>query len=358
MKRTLVPGYTIGADAYGDVAPVCLNFGAKAVVIGGKRALAAAMDRLRSAIESSPLRILDEIWYGGEASYENAERLMDHPAVRDADMIFAVGGGKVCDCCKVIAHRTNRPLFTFPTIASNCAPYTSLAIIYHPDHTLNEYSRSDVPPKHTFIDTDIIAHAPSQYLWAGIGDTIAKHYESTASCRGLDLRHSEMLGIKISAMCAQPMLRWGVQALADAEAHTESEALREVTLNIIVSTGLVSNFVDTDLNAGVAHAVYNGFTVLPETAEHGHLHGEIVAYGLLVSLIMDKDYGNLEAIYAFNKSMKLPTKLADLDTSEDRLLPMADKALESEDLTVYPYKVTKEMILNSVHELELYNQAH
>ncbi len=358
MKRTLIPGYTIGEDAYRDVVPVCLGSGAKAVVIGGKNALAAAMGKLRAAVEASPLRIIDELWYGGEASFENAERLTEHPAAREADMIFAVGGGKVCDCCKLIAHKTNRPLYTFPTIASNCAPYTSLSIVYHPDHTLNVYSRSDVPPRHVFIDTEIIANAPSRYLWAGIGDTVAKHYESTASCRGLDLRHSDMLGVTISAMCSRPMFRWGARAMADAMSRSESEALREVALNIIVSTGLVSNFVDTDLNAGVAHAVYNGSTVLPEIAGHGHLHGEVVAYGLLVSLIMDKDYENLAAVYAFNKSMKLPTRLADLDTSEDRLSPMADKALESEDLRVYPYTVTKDMILGAIRELELYNLAH
>lgn len=38
------------------------------------------------------------------------------------------GGGKAIDTCKVLAHSTNRPFFTFPTIASTCASCTSLGI--------------------------------------------------------------------------------------------------------------------------------------------------------------------------------------------------------------------------------------
>ncbi|MEI3330103.1 MAG: iron-containing alcohol dehydrogenase [Oscillospiraceae bacterium] len=94
---------------------------------------------------------------------------MLRPQVADADMIFAVGGGKAIDTCKVLAHETNRPFFTFPTIASTCASCTSLGIVYHPDGSLREYSFSKIPPDHIFIDTEIIANAPVRYLgpvWA------------------------------------------------------------------------------------------------------------------------------------------------------------------------------------------------
>ena len=41
MEKTLFPGYTIGPDAYDDIAAVCPAYGKTAAVIGGKRALAA-----------------------------------------------------------------------------------------------------------------------------------------------------------------------------------------------------------------------------------------------------------------------------------------------------------------------------
>ena len=39
----------------------------------------------------------------------------------------------------------------------------------------SEWTFSKIPPKHIFIDTQIIADAPDKYLWAGIGDTMSKH---------------------------------------------------------------------------------------------------------------------------------------------------------------------------------------
>ena len=43
--------------------------------------------------------------------------------------------------------------------------------------------------KHVFINTEIIANAPKEYLWAGIGDTYAKYYEVSISARGEKLEH-------------------------------------------------------------------------------------------------------------------------------------------------------------------------
>ena len=171
MEKTLFPGYTIGPDAYDDIVSVCSPYGRKVAIIGGERALEAAKYEILKAVEDSELEVIGVFWYGGEASRENIDRL--RPLVEEADMIFAVGGGKAIDTGKVLAHDTNRPFFTFPTIASTCASCTGLGIIYHPDGSLREYSLSKVPAKHIFINTRIIAEAPDIYLWAGMGDTMA-----------------------------------------------------------------------------------------------------------------------------------------------------------------------------------------
>ncbi len=144
MQKALFPGYSVGPDAYEDIANICPAYGKTAAIIGGKHALSAAEDKIRKAVESSGIEIIGTFWYGGEASRENMEML--RPQVADADMIFAVGGGKAIDTCKVLAHETNRPFFTFPTIASTCASCTSLGIVYHPDGSLREYSFSKIPP--------------------------------------------------------------------------------------------------------------------------------------------------------------------------------------------------------------------
>ena len=356
MQKSLFPGYTIGTDAYEDIAAVCPVYGKKAAIIGGKRALAAAGDAIAAAAEKAGLEVIGPFWYGGEASRENIEMLT--PQVAEADMIFAVGGGKAIDTCKVLAQESNRPFFTFPTIASTCAACTSLGIVYHPDGSLREYSFSKIPPNHIFINTQVIADAPEVYLWAGMGDTMAKHYESTVSSRGHVPAHSDAMGITLSSMCADPIVRWGQKALADCKENAVTNELTEVILGIIISTGFVSNFVQVDYTTGMAHAVYNGFTVLPSTEHHGHLHGEVVSYGILVLLTADQQYEERDKVYQFNKSIGLPLCLADIHATKDDLDKVTAKALAGIDVRVWPYPVNAETIINGILELEEYHKAH
>ena len=89
-----LPCYTVGPDAYERVPEVCRPYGKKAVAVGGHRALAAAKPYLEKALEGSEIEILDYVWYGGEASIENAEMVANTESYKNADMVFAFGGGK------------------------------------------------------------------------------------------------------------------------------------------------------------------------------------------------------------------------------------------------------------------------
>ena len=129
-------------------------------------------------------------------------------------------------------------------------------------------------------------------------------------------------------------------------------------LGIIISTGFVSNFVQVDYTTGMAHAVYNGFTVLPSTEHHGHLHGEVVAYGILVLLTSDKQYAERDKLFAFSKSIGLPTCLADIHATAEDLDKVTTKALAGMDVRVWPVPVTAETIIDAIMELEEYNKTH
>ena len=352
--RKYYPNYSIGTDAYSDIPMVCEKYGTKAVIIGGKRALAAAADLIKEAVKDSKITITGVFEYGGEESREHIDELNSHQEVVDADMIFACGGGKAIDTCKVLAQESKRPFFTFPTIASTCASCTSLGIIYHPDGSLREYSFQEKPSEWIFINTQVIANAPVKYLWAGIGDTMAKFYECTTSARGDgdELDHSTSMGVQISNLCAKPLVKYGVEALEECKNHRPGKALEEVILGIIVSTGFVSNLVGIDLNTGLAHACYNGFTVCRSTEEHGHLHGEIVAYCILILLKVDHQEDEFKKIYEFSKNMGFPVKLADIHATLDDMDAVITKALSGIDVRKWPYEVTPDMILDAVKKIE------
>lgn len=349
----IFPGYTIGEYAYDKVKEICPAYGNKIAVIGGKTALLKAKEQLRQAALGSGLEFLEFIWFGGEASYENVERLQAMQSVIDADMIFAVGGGKAIDACKVLAHAVQKPFFTFPTIASNCACMTSLGVVYHPDGTFRELSCSKIPPVHAFICTKIAVAAPKQFLWAGMGDTVAKYYEANISARRAKLSHSNHMGVTISKMCADPVFLYGKQALLDNEKQVVSEEFEAVMLSIVVSTGMVSNFVDHDFNGHIAHALFCTITVLKQIEEK-HLHGEVVMYGVLVLLMCDKQMAELRRVYDFCRSVGLPTKLSDIDVTLTEMQDVLAETEKSNELVQSPYKVTKELLYDAIVALEEY----
>ena len=85
-------------------------------------------------------------------------------------------------------------------------------------------------------------------------------------------------------------------------------------------------------------------------------NGEVVSYGTLLLLTLDKQYDKLERFFDFYKGMELPTKLADLEIEVDELDPVLELAVQRYDLDVVPYEITPAMIKDAILELEEYNK--
>ena len=130
-----LPGYSVGEKVYDSIGNICSPYGSKILVIGGEKGMAAAREKLIHAVQASHMQILDFVVYGTDCTYENVERLKKMEVFEEADMVFAVGGGKALDTCKCLCIENDKPVFTFPTIASNCASCTSVSIMYHSDGT-------------------------------------------------------------------------------------------------------------------------------------------------------------------------------------------------------------------------------
>lgn len=350
-----LPSYSIGDKVYDKIPEICEPYGTKIVAIGGQKAIAAAKDKILKACDNSKLTILDFVWYGGEASYENVEALMNNDTVKKADMIFAIGGGKATDTAKCLGIKADKPVFSFPTIASNCSACTSVSIMYYPDGRFKEPFFFPAPPVHAFIDTDILVHSPSRYMWAGMGDTYAKYFESTVSSRGEELNHYTQMGVTVSKMCFEPIIRYGKEAMESNNAGKVSYAYEQVVLAIVVSTGIASIFLTAehiiDYNTGLAHAIFYSLTAYSHI-EKNHLHGEVVSYGVLNLLLVDNDMETFEKVYNFSKSVGLPTCLSDLEFTVDDIDKLAEGAVIMKDIEHNPYSITKEMLVEAMKKLE------
>lgn len=354
-----LPSYSIGDDIYKKIPKICKDYGERIVAVGGKRAIASVKDLLIKAVENTKLEFIDFVWFGGESSYENVESLMENESVQNADMIFAIGGGKATDTAKCLAVKVDKPVFTVPTIASNCSACTSVSIMYNTDGSFKEPFFFEKPPVHAFIQTSVIVQTPVKYMWAGIGDTYAKYFESTISSRGEHPNHYVALGTGMSRMCYEPLLYYGKQAMDSQKKGEVSYEFEQAVLAIIVTTAIVSILVTTehiiDYNTGLAHAVYYALTSFPHIEEK-HLHGELVGFGVLLLLLCDKDMETFEKVYEFNKSIGLPVCIEDVEITKDDLQAVIKKTVSMKDIEHNPYKVTEEMLTEAFEQLEAYNK--
>ena len=117
--------------------------------------------------------------------------------------------------------------------------------------------------------------------------------------------------------------------------------------------GLHLSYVEPGDTHGVV-ALFYGLTKR-EHIEKKHLHGEVVSYGTLVNLMVDKDWDKLKMAYGVNKSIDLPVCLADLELEkDDKLEDVLEATMANQEMTHTPYPVTKEMIYQAIQDLEDY----
>lgn len=350
-----LPSYTVGVNSYSKISKVCPK--GKAVIIGGRQALAAAEEKIRANLGDG-ICAGESVWYGGEASEENIAALEADSRVTSCDMIFAVGGGKAIDTCKALGLRLGLPVYSFPTIASTCAATTAVSILYHPDGSFSKPIFLPTPPCHAFIDTSVIAASPYKYLWAGMGDTLAKFYESRMSAEGETLEHYHELGCTVSRMCVDPVLRWGETALRQNKAGEAAYELEQVTLAVIVTTGIASILLTNehiiDYNTGLAHAVFYSLTVYPQVEKY-HLHGEVVAFGILLLLLADGRDEEFRALYDFMKRVALPTSPEEIGLTFEDAMGVAAKVADMPDVDHNPFKVTESIVRRALEALREYN---
>ena len=350
------PSYTIGRDAYTQVAQAMRPFGTKAALVGGKTALRAAGGKLAAALSGSGVELSDPICYGSGATYANLTRLAAMPEIAGADVLFGMGAGQAMDCAKILADTLCKPLFTFPTVASNCAATAAMAVMYEDDGSFRGYHYSALPPAHVFIDTEVLLAAPPRLFWAGIGDACAKQVEVLLATEGRDLTHAQAMGRALCTCCEPTLLAFGEKALADCRAGVASPEFEQVVATIVVTCGLVSNMTISQsayYNASLAHCFYNAYAkVVDDARMKRHPHGEIVSFGTLVLCKADHQAARFSTLQAFNRRMRLPTTLADLDlTHEDvqRILDVAPSIVEWEKT---PYPMTREAYEQAIYEAD------
>ena len=301
--------YCVDINIWGELKKSIEKYN-KILIVTGEKSFVAVKENLLNALADKYFEIKK---YQGECTYEHADEIYKSSLENNFDLVLGAGGGKAIDTAKIVAWKMKKDIFIVPTIASTCAGTSALSVVYNSDSTFKEFCFYDAPPKKIFIDLETIKNSPSKYIWAGMGDTLAKFYEVRIKheymiSKNLPVNFPSAMGVKLSSLCRDLILENREKAFYEKNI---TEEFKKIVLAVLVNTGMVSNLVDEFLNGAVAHSVFYGLTVIPRI-EKEHLHGEVVAFGILVQLIMEGKQNEYKELIPFYKKMKFPVKLSDV----------------------------------------------
>ena len=352
-----LPRFCFGCGVYARFPELCRDLGTRFVVIGGETAMEKGLPSLLAALEGSSLTLLRALPFGGACTFSAMHRLADEITSLTPDFIVGMGGGKAIDTAKGAANLLKKPLVSLPTLVSNCAPITALSVVYREDGPFDRFVFYDAPPVLTLVDLELAANAPDKYFRAGMGDTLAKHLESTFSARGdvlgESMDHMSAIGVALSSTCYGPILQYGRAALDEVLRHEAGPAMDICARSIIVSAGLVSLMANDDYNCALAHAVCYGLQLF-DHIEQNCLHGDLVAYGALVQLMLDDQQEKAKELQIFLKSLGTPVTLHEINVPLDRnaLESTLIEATTGPDMAHIPYPITPDMVFDAMTRVE------
>lgn len=293
--------------------------------------------------------------YDGSSSHENAVELASK--IGQTELILAIGSGRVIDTAKMTAEELNAELMVIPTLISNCAPFTPIVAVYHPNRTFKAMGFMKRAPFLTLVDSTFLLQTPRDYFVAGIGDTLAKWYEIEGITRNLpeDEKSAYVrLGIASAKAIQELLLKDAIPAIESLEKNTLTPAFNRVTDTIIGLAGETGGFAASYGRSAGAHAIHDGLSYLEDT--HDQLHGMKVAYGILVQLAHTKDLNEIEKLKGFYRSAGLPLKLKELnvfDTSKEALLPVINHAASAnETFNMVDPNITADQIYRAIQTVE------
>lgn len=301
-----------------------------------------------------------EMKFGGECSRREIDRVIQNIQKLHTDLVIGLGGGKVIDTAKAAAVKAGSlPLVLLPTLASNCAAWSALSVLYKENGISIGHELYPRQSSLVLIEPRVILDSPVDYFIAGIADTLAKWYESDNLLSHTGMNHLSLFFARQAArVCHDIPLQYGKQAVDDMKQGVLSDAWQLMMETNIIAGGLVGGFGDEYGRATGAHSIHDALTYFPETVHL--LHGVKVAYGIMVQLALEKKWEEIQKLMPFYHQLKLPINLSNLHLkgTEEELRQLSAYAA-SPDKTIHllPLKVTGASVYKAIQQLETYTHT-
>lgn len=286
--------------------------------------------------------------FGGECTWDEISRVKELCIQGGHDAIISCGGGKTIDTGRAAASQSavnvevsppesiehfgaGVACINIPTVAATDASTSAVSLVYNEQGTVEAALSFPKNPAMVLVDTAVIARSPVRLLVAGMGDALATYYEADMCRRtgSLSLQtgaHSTLAAQALGRLCLDILLDYGLQAKREAEARTAGPALEAVAEANVLLSGI--GFESGGLSA--SHAIGQAFHHSSERFKTHLYHGELVAFGTLTQLILERrkpEY--LQRIFLFCKSVGLPTNFDEMglmNLTDEDLMIVADHA--------------------------------
>ena len=323
------------------------KLGVRPLVVGGQQTLTVVKPVLEPVLEAEKLEF-HSANYTPDCAESSLARLKEVARQHQADLIIGVGGGKALDMAKLLAYRCDLPIVTIATSGATCAAWTALSNVYSEAGAFQYDVTLSRCPDLLLLDYSLVRTAPPRTLVAGIGDAIAKWYEASVSSG--DSTATLLISAVQQARILRDIL---LQKSAIALEQPDSDEWREIVDATVLLAGVIGGVGGADCRTVAAHAVHNGLTHLLEA--HDVLHGEKVAYGILVQLRLEEMVqGNQLAASArkqllqFYTAIGLPQSLEDLGLADISLAQLrqvtAIATQPQSDIHRLPFTVSSEQL--------------
>lgn len=352
------PGrYCQGPGLLHQIGEKIVPFGKSCMVIADEFVSHFTKTPIKESLSNAGVSAIFES-FSKECCHSEISRLTDKAKNSAIEIIVAVGGGKTLDTGKAVAHSLNCTCVVVPTIASTDAPTSSLVVIYTEDHVHDSVLFLPRNPDLVIVDTEIVSAAPARFLVAGMGDAIATKYEAEACFKSgaANFQGSKctLTALALARLCHSILMDHGHAAKLAAEQNLLTPSIEKVIEANILLSGLgFENGGET-----IAHSFSGSIGLIPACLSA--FHGEAVAVGLLIQLIMeDRSLDTINELLKFYNAVGLPTKLSELgweNPTEDELTLVASKMCRQGSIAHnMPFEVTETLVVNSLKFLEHIN---
>ncbi|MGM0900706.1 MAG: iron-containing alcohol dehydrogenase family protein [Bacillota bacterium] len=292
--------------------------------------------------------------HSGYSSDESIRKIAQFAS--QADVIIGIGGGVILDTAKSVADRLGIDVITIPTVAGTCAAATPLSVIYDDNGAFVRVDYHNRTIHLTLVDPVFLLSSPIDYFKSGIGDSLAKWYEAEAIIRNSkndDLSIMVKVGLEHASYIKNILLEESNTAIENMKLTTISPSFSKVLEAVIPLAGTVGGYGGHYGRMSGAHAIHNGLSFIDET--HSILHGQKVAYGILVQLLLEGRTEEVKRLIPFYKGLGFPVRFEDLKITNNQKQArkiVASHAVKPEETLRLIGSFNEKDVIEAMEELE------